>query len=273
MSSLERAGFKRPPSFKPFRLGAASRLGASHEAEGSPNQDSAVVTGMYSGQVGSIAILAVSDGAGSASQSHHGSSAACVGAVESLQRQIRSKPPIALKGHLLKSSLQRAVRQARRKVILQARHAGASNSRDSIREYACTLMVVALTQDMVGVAHVGDGCVVAGDGAEWQLLSEPENGEFANETTFLTDRRNLPRIRIASASDINCLAVITDGLQNVALSLGTVPYERFWTPLYSALNRNPDASPDAVLESLLQKVGRSGKASDDCTIAVCMRQP
>lgn len=173
----------------------------------------------------------------------------------------------------MRSCLQRAVRHARREVISKARHKGASNSCDPIREHACTLMVAVLTQDTVGVAHVGDGCVVAGNGAEWQLLSEPENGEFANETSFLTDPRNLPRVRIAPASDINCLAVITDGLQGVALTLGSVPYERFWTPLYNALNRNTDSPPGAVLESLLQRVGQSGKASDDCTIAVCMRQP
>ena len=273
MSSLERAGFKRPRSFRRFRLGTASCLGASHEAEGSPNQDSVVVAETYHSLVGSVAILAVSDGAGSARQSHHGSRAACAGAVESLLRQIQRKPPVAFKSHLLRSGLRRAVRHARRRVISQSHTRGAGISSEAIREYACTLMVAVFTQDIVGVAHVGDGCVVAGSGAEWQLLSEPDNGEFANETTFLTTGRSLPRIRVVPASDIDCLAVITDGLQNVALSLGTVPYERFWTPLYNALNRNPEASPNSVLEALLRKVVQSGKAADDCSIAVCLRQP
>ena len=62
----------------------------------------------------------------------------------------------------------------------------------SVDEYACTMMLGLASERLVGVAHVGDGCVVAGDGEEWRLLSEPDNGEFANETRFLTNPRNLP---------------------------------------------------------------------------------
>ena len=92
------------------------------------------------------------------------------------------------------------------------------------------MMLGLASERLVGVAHVGDGCVVAGDGEEWRLLSEQDNGEFANETRFLTNPRNLPRVTVVSGSAISCVAVITDGLQDVALSRGSAPYERFWTP-------------------------------------------
>ena len=68
------------------------------------------------------------------------------------------------------------------------------------------------------------------------------------------------------------MAVITDGLQDVALSRGKVPYDRFWTPLYRALNRSSSPAPHAVLDTLLRKVADAGKATDDCTIAVCVRK-
>ena len=104
------------------------------------------------------------------------------------------------------------------------------------------------------------------------MLSEPDNGEFANETRFLTNPRNLPRVAVVAGSEVNCVAIITDGLQDVALSRGSAPYERFWTPLCRALNRVPTNPPSAVLENLLRKVGDAGKATDDCTIAVCVRK-
>ena len=63
----------------------------------------------------------------------------------------------------------------------------------NVSEYACTMLLTLASVRFVGVAHVGDGCVVAGNGEEWKLLSEPDNGEFANETRFLTNLRNLPR--------------------------------------------------------------------------------
>ena len=76
-----------------------------------------------------------------------------------------------------------------------------------MNDYACTMMLGLVSERLVGVAHVGDGCVVAGDGDDWRLLSEPDNGEFANETRFLTNPRNLPRVTVVSGSDISCVAV------------------------------------------------------------------
>ena len=253
------------------QTGHASRQGAGHLKDGTPNQDSVVVATPFLGRLGSVAIMAVSDGAGSARYSQLGSHAACAAAVTSLDRQLERNPAIAVKKHLLRSALQRAVRSARRSVMETAQSSRRSAGAVNVNDYACTVMLALASERLVGVAHVGDGCVVAGDGNEWRLLSAPDNGEFANETKFLTNPRNLPRITVASGSDVKCAAVITDGLQDVALSRGTVPYDRFWTPLYRALSRNT-APPHAVLDTLLRKVAGAGKATDDCTIAVCVMQ-
>ena len=255
-------------------LGAvhASRQGAAHLKDATPNQDSVVVAIPSLGRLGSTAVMAISDGAGSARYSQHGSRAACIAGVASLTRQLNRNPAIAVKEHLMRSALQRAVRSARRSVIEAAKSSHQASGLANVNEYACTIMLTLASTRLVGVAHVGDGCVVAGNGEAWRLLSEPDNGEFANETRFLTDPRNLPRVKVSSGSDISCVAVITDGLQDVALSRGSVPYDRFWTPLYRALNRSSSPAPHAVLDTLLRKVADAGKATDDCTIAVCIRK-
>ena len=257
----------------PFRLGCSSLQGTSHQKDGTPNQDNVLVKTVRAGTIGNVAVMAVSDGAGSARYSHYGSRAACSAAVDSLNRQIMRNPATAFKHHLLRSALQRAVRRARQNVLQTARREAARPSSVDVREYACTMLLAVMSESLTGTAHVGDGCVVAGGGGEWRLISAPENGEFANETTFLTSPRSLPRTQVFSPSDIACLAVMTDGLQDVALSRGQTPYKRFWTPLHNALSRSKGASPEAVLDSLLRKVSEAGKATDDCTIAVCLRLP
>ena len=256
----------------PLAAGHASRQGAAHLKDGTPNQDSVLVANLALGHLGPVAVMAVSDGAGSARYSQHGSRAACIAGVASLTRQLQRNPAIAVKEHLMRSALQRAVRSARRSVMEAAKGAHGVSGPADVTEYACTLMLTLAGARLVGVAHVGDGCVVAGNGEEWLLLSEPDNGEFANETRFLTNPRNLPRVTVTACSDIGCVAVITDGLQDVALSGGRSPYERFWTPLYRALNRSSSPDSHAVLDTLLRKVADAGKATDDCTIAVCVRK-
>ncbi len=255
-----------------LQIGAASHRGRAHLIDGTPNQDSAVVITVGSGIATKVAAIAVSDGAGSAKHSQHGSQAACSAAVESLARQLRRNPSIAIKEHLLRSALHRAVRNARQRVLQTARRHGAISRHVALRDYACTIMLAVLSGEFVGIAHVGDGCIVAGDGQGWKVLSAPDNGEFANETHFLTNPRNVPRVQVISDSEINCLAAITDGLQDVALSQGKIPFEKFWTPLYKAIDGNSQAPVDSLLESLLRKVDQAGKASDDCTIAVCTRR-
>ena len=251
-------------------VGYASRLGAAHLKDCTPNQDSAAVATLELRGLGSIALMAVGDGAGSARLSHFGSRAACDAAVARLVKQLARKPAIAVKQHLLRSALQSAVRSGRGGVVTIARPAQMPGKPLDVREYACTIMVAVVSESLIGVAHVGDGCVVAGDGEQWQILSAPDNGEFANETKFLTNPRNLPRVTVVSRSDISCLAVTTDGLQDVAFSRRSLPYKRFWTPLYRALSRRSSTAPNRVLDALLQKVDAAGKAIDDCTISVCV---
>ena len=252
------------------QTGHASRQGASHVKDGTPNQDSAVVRTPSLGRLGPVAIMAVSDGAGFGQilPVWLTGRLRCPG-LPAWPVSLTGTEPSPSRGICCGAPCSVRVRSARRSVVDTAnRSAGAVN----VNDYACTVMLALASERLVGVAHVGDGCVVAGDGDEWSLLSEPDNGEFANETKFLTNPRNLPRIAVTSGSGIRCVAAITDGLQDVALSLGTAPYERFWTPLYRALNRSSASTPDAVLETLLRKVGDAGKATDDCTIAVFIRK-
>ena len=60
----ERARRNRRDRGLNFQTGHASRQGAAHLKDGTPNQDSVVVAMPSAGRLGSVAVMAVSDGAG-----------------------------------------------------------------------------------------------------------------------------------------------------------------------------------------------------------------
>lgn len=109
----------------------------------------------------------------------------------------------------------------------------ASNHDCSMRSFATTLVLAIAMPGAQLATHIGDGAIVARskDGS-WIALSWPEAGEYASTTYFLTDEP-APRLRIArSVHDIDALAVMTDGLETIALDEGAQePHARFFDPM------------------------------------------
>ena len=62
----------------------------------------------------------------------------------------------------------------------------AATSGISLREYAATLTALIQANGRAASAQVGDGAGVVGAVAGWMLTSEPQRGEHANETWFIT---------------------------------------------------------------------------------------
>ena len=153
------------------------------------------------GRVGPVAVMAVSDGAGSAKYSHFGSQAACLAGVASLTRQLQTEPGHSSQGSTCCGAPCNEQFVGARRSVVEVARAGESNrpggSCATANEYACTLML------SVGQPEAGRGSSrgrrVRGGRRRSRngcLLSEPDNGEFANETKFLTNPRNLPRVKV-----------------------------------------------------------------------------
>jgi serine/threonine protein phosphatase PrpC len=70
----------------------------------------------------------------------------------------------------------------------------------TVREFATTLILAVATPELVAVVQIGDGAVVVGD-QEGNLLSltVPQNGEYANETTFLSSPNALATAQVCVA--------------------------------------------------------------------------
>ena len=83
----------------------------------------------------------------------------------------------------------------------------AATSGISLREYAATLTALIQANGRAASAQVGDGAGVVGAVAGWMLTSEPQRGEHANETWFITQEDAIYR-RCVSAEIIGVQRVM-----------------------------------------------------------------
>ena len=119
---------------------------------------------------------------------------------------------------------------------------------DEIRKYHCTL-VAALVGPQGGFSvHIGDGAIVGGTfappgsvpfvelGAN-VLISRPENGEYANETFFITEGAWVKHLRIRPLPRIDWIVVCTDGGASLLLDNDSQVRPAFLVPFIRCVSR------------------------------------
>ena len=255
-----------------WRVAAATAAGASHLRDNTPNQDAVAHRLLDTGR-GQVVVIAVADGAGSAPRSDEGSNIAVATAVAALSRGVERKLAAARVEHLASSLVRDAIKRAKNAVARYARQANVEP-----RELASTLIVAVASERLITAAQVGDGAVVAFniDGGLARTLCAAHTGEYANETTFITSRTRPHRVASvghAAGSDYDTLALITDGLQNLALTMPErEAFMGFWNPMLHDLAQTDE--PEAVPGRLYGFIsgGRvQSRTSDDVTIAIATR--
>ena len=255
-----------------WRIATATAPGSSHLKEGLPNQD-AVGYRIVELGIGEVVIAAVADGAGSASRSDEGSRVAVDAAVATIVDGIDQRPWAAFFKHLAESLARDAIMRARTEV----EHYGQQHGIPS-RKLACTLIVAFACDSLITAAQVGDGAVIAFDidSGTATTLCEAHSGEYANETTFITscsEPHEIAYVGHASGRDYDALALITDGLQNLALKMPErEAFVGFWNPMLNDLARTdePEAVPERLHAFISGERVRS-RTTDDVTIAIAAR--
>jgi hypothetical protein len=225
-----------------WKLVYGSVKGTSHVHSGQPCQD-------YCGGsvTGSTLFAACADGAGSAELSHLGSKASVERFME-VAASLESAPT--------REQIETWVDAARARVLVEA-EAQATPP----RQLACTFLAAVVGENWAAFAQIGDGVIVF-DGPEgYELAFWPDNGEYANTTRFLTedDYRDYLRIEIVGRQ-ITELAVLTDGLQMLALDFGQAKvHDRFFAPLFRTVKNGPD---EETLRGLLLEFMDSKRVND-----------
>ena len=170
---------------------ARSAVGTSHEKQKIPCQD----CGNYR-IFNDVIVGAVADGAGSAKYSHFGSELA-VETVIKCFADINEYPDKQGFSQPLSEMEAKEVFTKFVKDVITALNKKADNNDYFVHYLACTLLVFIATPEWVAAMQIGDGfMVVHSQDAEYQLLFEPDKGEFFNETTFVTSANALEEMQV-----------------------------------------------------------------------------
>ena len=244
-----------------WKLVGASVQGVSHIKSGTPCQDAH----KFNIECDEILIAAVADGAGSASFSADGARFAVEQFLENFGE--------GLAGELVSHHSEKPQRKLLIQELdyLQARlMAYAAELSIEAREFATTLLLIIAEPNFVAVAQIGDGAVVIGD-ADGNIfaLTKPQNGEHANETTFLTSPDAVENAEIVVwHGKVKHLAVFTDGLQRLALQMpeGTA-HAPFFKPFFAFVENMTDADKaQQELEKFLYSPRITERTDDDLTL-------
>ena len=249
------------PRLHEWHVLSASVRGTSHIRAGLPCQDS-----VYSRAdlPGGALVAAVADGAGSAPLSDIGSSLAARESVEAARFSMLHTSASVSEGYL-RATAHTSVLVARSALHREARRHGRN-----VRDFATTLILVIVADDILATAQIGDGAVVVSDrSARYSLFTTPQRGEYANETRFLTSTNALESLQLkVETIDLCRLAMFTDGIQNLVLDAASgTPHAPFFTPLFRWFESNADRPDSAsALEALLVSPKVTSRTDDDVTL-------
>jgi serine/threonine protein phosphatase PrpC len=241
--------------------------GTSHEQQKIPCQD----CGNYR-IFNDVIVGAVADGAGSAKYSQIGAELA-VETVIKCFADINELPDKQGFSQPLSEMEAKEVFTKFVKDVITALNKKADNNDYSVHDLACTLLVFIATPEWVAAMQIGDGfMVVRSQDAEYQLLFEPDKGEFFNETTFVTSANALKEMQvqvISGKQEFICAS--TDGLEKVAIRLSDwKPHAPFFKPLEEYLRETdkPEDDEKYVID-FLNSERLNSRTDDDKTLLLC----
>lgn len=254
-----------------WTIAAASVRGRGHEQTGTPCQDSSAAVVSANGKW--VALVA-SDGAGTAKFSDQGSQLVADEVARSLIR-LSEECDRRAPGAWVSDRVIQDIVSVRDRLRDLARS-------ENLSDYHCTLTAALLGPTGGLTIHLGDGAIFGGsaggqqgnviDLANDHFVSAPQNGEYANETVFLTERDWVKNLRIHPVSAVDWVMLGTDGGMALAMVGDSQPKTGFVVPVIRALMQESDlASRCNALERILDDRKADRLTNDDKTLIVAIR--
>ena len=237
-----------------WTIAHASVRGRSHFRSGKPCED-AVAVGSSQDKNWAIAVLC--DGAGSAKCADEGARFASSSFLKSLEK-ISQKLDDNQPGPWLTDQIAQEIINFRSSLRQKV---GDANMRD----YHCTL-VACLLSDTGGFAvHIGDGAIFGEDADRNEILiSAPENGQYANETFFITEPHWIKHLRVTPISKMRWVALCTDGGAALTMQNEKNMKKGFVYPCIEAILSDLSASnTDKVVSDFLSDPKADDVTADD----------
>jgi hypothetical protein len=213
-------------------------------------------------------VAVAADGAGTAERAPEGARLACDAVLRQAERWASRGGDLSGFGreeflpwlHKARKSIARAARAQRRQS----------------RDFSCTLLVALVSEARAVFFQIGDGAIVyrRGDGV-YVPATWPQSGEYANCTWFVTDEDAAERVQSARVEGVHELALLTDGLQGLALRLGTrEAHGPFFEPMFARLRSDGEGEGEDLLEGLRTFLGSAPvnqRTDDDKTLVLATR--
>lgn len=229
--------------------------GVGHESENIPCQDKtcAVTTN-------DVSIIALADGAGSASMSHFGAESIVKKTAEILGSQFEEyfaeEDGVKAKTNLHQDLISELVVRA-------------GELECECKDLASTLLAVAIKDDRYIIVHIGDGVIGYLKNDELRVASEPRNGEFSNETVFVTSPNALYEMKMMKGfiGEVKGFALMSDGTEASLYRR----QDKYLAPVLKKVMKLCAILPESVVRDQLQKSFETvirNATRDDCSIAI-----
>ena len=245
-------------------------MGQSHQTSQIPCQDkfSCKVSGD-----GRWLSVAVSDGAGSALNAEAGAEITSTIFCEELLRlsnQLESRAP----GEWINDFVVECVLKVRNQLRIKAKS-------DDIKSFHCTLVAALVGPEGGFSIHIGDGSIFGGQFKydtklrEVELnsnfvISKPENGEYTNETFFITEGNWIKHLRVTPLPRLDWLVACTDGGAALILEKEIEVKPKFLVPFFQELI-SAKFTKNNYISEVLSDPKANALTTDDKTIFVAMR--
>lgn len=211
-----------------------------------------------------VSVIALADGAGSAKLSHFGAESV----VENISVYITDNFQ-----QLIENADGKQVKFAIMKELKRVLNIKAEELDCKLGDLASTLLLVAVCEDKYIIVHIGDGVIGYLDGSELKIASSPDNGEFANVTTFITSNEALVSMRLfkGNIKEISGFVIMSDGTEQ---SLYHKPTKTLSKATIKLMHRTCLTSGDIMRSQLAETLTSviSKNTQDDCSIGIMVRQ-
>ena len=216
-----------------------------------------------------VGIAVVSDGAGSARDAAEGAELACKAFLKEAGRVIATRK--SLKG-MGQSHASKIVQHVHRVLKLHAETMGIRPA-----ELSCTLVGALIARDEALFVQVGDGAIVLRQGEEFKVAVWPDQGEYVNETVFVTDPKCVDRVQVNKLNEsLDGVVLFSDGIQYLVLDYKEMtPHDPFFRSIFKALSKQEPGRSAVVSkwldEAVLGAPAVVSKTDDDLSLVVAVR--
>ena len=218
-----------------------------------------------------VAVLIVSDGAGSALRARQGSDLSCRTILDAVETFLADGGSVA--------SIDLEIARSWVGMVGKAISLHAQESGSIPRDYACTLLAAIIADDAAAFLQIGDGAIVVPDEAGiWTWIHWPQRGDYANITYFVTDEGATDRLAFNLVKrSIEEVSLFTDGIEPLVLhySSQTVHspfFDRMFEPLRASGIVGIDQNLSAGLERYLASPTICDRTDDDKTLILATRR-